>query len=124
MLLHLAGQFSAWLDEEIAKLEAARTAVKTEGATVETVDTLFTRAHDLKGLGATYDFPIVTRMAGSVCKLLDDPVRRLAAPMFLVDAHIDAIKAAVRDNIRDDAHPVGKILAEELERRVAKHLKG
>ena len=39
--------------------------------------------------------------------------------MVLVDAHIDAIRAAVRDNIRTDDHPLGKALAEELERRVS-----
>jgi hypothetical protein len=38
--------------------------------------------------------------------------------MFLVDGHIDAIRAAVRDEIRTDTHPVGKVLIAELERRV------
>ena len=46
----------------------------------------------------------------------------MAAPVVLVDAHIDAIKAAVRDEIQTDDHPVGKILAEKLEARVAQHL--
>ena len=34
----------------------------------------------------------------------------------------DAIKAAVRANIRDDSHPVGKTLAEELEANVKQFL--
>jgi hypothetical protein len=44
--------------------------------------------------------------------------------MFLVDAHIDAIKACVRDDIKVDTHPVGKVLAAELEGRVATYLAG
>ena len=32
---------------------------------------------------------------------------------------LDAIKAAVRDSIKTDDHPVGRILIEELERKVA-----
>ena len=43
----------------------------------------------------------------------------MGAPMALVDAHIDGIKAAIRDNIKTEDHPVGKILVTELERRVA-----
>ena len=43
----------------------------------------------------------------------------MQAPMVLIDAHIDGVKAAVRDGIKTDDHPVGKILVEELERRVA-----
>lgn len=118
-LKSLSGNFAAWLQDEITKLETARSQVKTLGATPETLETLYLRAHDLKGLGATYEFPLITRMAASLCKLIDDKDKRLQAPMVLIDAHIDGIKAAVRDSIKTDDHPVGKILVEELERRVA-----
>lgn len=118
-LKSLSGNFAAWLQDEITKLETARSQVKTLGATPETLETLYLRAHDLKGLGATYEFPIITRMAASLCKLIDDKDKRLQAPMVLIDAHIDGIKAAGRDSIKTDDHPVGKILVEELERRVA-----
>jgi hypothetical protein len=83
------------------------------------MESLYLRAHDLKGLGATYEFPLITRIAASLCKLIDDKEKRLGASMQLIDAHIDAIKAAVRDDIKTDQHPVGKILITELERRVA-----
>ena len=118
----LASQFGAWLQDEVAKLEAARAAVKAEGATRANMDTLHLHAHDLKGLGGTYDFPLITRVAGSLCKLMDDPVARVRAPLFLVDAHIDAVKAIMRDDIRDPAHPVGVALASALEGHVRDHL--
>lgn len=123
-LKSLSGNFAQWLDDEIVKLEAARQGVRAEGLTAQTVETLYLRAHDLKGLGATYEFPLITRLAGSLCKLIDDPATRLEAPMFLVDAHIDAIKACVRDDIKTDEHPVGRVLAVELEGRVAEYLGG
>jgi hypothetical protein len=123
-LKSLSGNFAQWLNDEIVKLEAARQDVRARGLTAATVETLYLRAHDLKGLGATYDFPLITRLAASLCKLIDDPDTRLSAPMFLVDAHIDAIKACVRDDIRVDTHPVGKVLAAELEGRVAQYLEG
>lgn len=118
-LKSLSGNFAQWLADEISKLDGARQEVKTHGATVETMEALYLRSHDLKGLGATYGFPIITRIAGSLCRLIDDKEKRVGAPMPLVDAHIDAIKAAVRDDIKDDDHPVGKILVQELEARVA-----
>jgi Hpt domain len=118
-LKSLSGQFSQWLQDELGKLEAARAAIRAEGLNAETGSRLYTHAHDLKGLGTTYEFPIVTRMAGSLCKLIEEPAKRMSAPMHLVDAHIDAIRAAVRDNIKDASHPVGKVICEELERQVA-----
>lgn len=118
-LASLSGNFSEWMQDELTKLDAARQAIRVTGLNAETAEGLYFRAHDLKGLGATYEFPLVTRIAASLCKLIDDPDTRQSAPMFLVDAHIDAIRAAVRDNIKTDTHPVGKILITELERRVA-----
>lgn len=118
-LKSLSGNFAQWLRDELAKLDAARQDVTDRGLTAETMESLYLRAHDLKGLGATYGFPIITRMAASLCRLIDDRSKRLSAPMDLVDAHIGAIKAAVRDDVKTEEHPVGRGLVEELERRVA-----
>ena len=117
-LKSLSGNFTQWLNDEIAKLEAARQTVRAEGPTVENMESLYLRAHDLKGLGATYGFPLITRIAGLLCRLIDDKSKRLQAPGALIDAHIDAIKAAARDDIKSEDHPVGKILVQELEGRV------
>lgn len=86
--------------------------------TPETMEFLYLRAHDLKGLGTTYEFPLITRIGGSLCRLIDDKDKRMQAPIALIDAHIDAIKAAVRDDIKTDDHPVGKVLVEALEAKV------
>jgi hypothetical protein len=117
-LKSLSANFAEWLQDELSKLDAARERIKVEGLTPQSTENLYLRAHDLKGLGTTYEFPIITRMAGSLCKLIDDPQKRTNAPLFLIDAHIDAIRASVRDNIRDDSNPIGRHLAEELEAQV------
>ncbi|HQP19299.1 MAG TPA: Hpt domain-containing protein, partial [Phenylobacterium sp.] len=101
-LKSLSGNFGQWLQDEVTKLETARARVKTEGVTPETMEFLYLRAHDLKGLGTTYEFPLVTRIGASLCKLIDDKDKRLSASMALIDAHIDGIRAAVRDGIKTD----------------------
>lgn len=118
-LKSLSGNFTQWLNDEITKLEGARQTVRTEGATPENMESLYLRAHDLKGLGATYGFPLITRIAGLLCRLIDDKAKRLQAPMPLIDAHIDAIKAAARDEIKTEEHPVGQALVRELEGQIA-----
>ena len=117
-LKSLSGNFTQGLADEISKLDAARLQVRSVGVSAETMENLYLRAHDLKGLGTTYGYQLITRIAGSLCRLIDDKDKRVQAPLDLVDAHIDAIKAAVRDEIKSDEHPVGRILVEELERRV------
>ena len=117
-LKSLSSNFTQWLADEITKLEAARQAVRVQGATAEAMESLYLRAHDLKGLGTTYGYQLITRVASSLSRMIDGKDKRAAAPLELIDAHIDAIKAAVRDEIKSDEHPVGRVLVEELERRV------
>ena len=120
----MSAQFGQWLNDEIVKLDKAQTDIREQGYTPVTAEALYFRAHDLKGLGTTYEYPLVTRIAGSLCKMLDDADRRMTAPIAILDAHIDAIRAVVRDQIKTDEHPTGRTLAETLEARVADHLAG
>jgi len=121
-LASLSSQFDEWLNDELRKIDAARTAIGAEGYTTATAETLYLRAHDMKGLGGTYGYPLITRVAASLCKLTDEEHVRMKAPLYLIDAHLDAIKAIVRDQIKDENHPVGTALSTELERKVAEHL--
>jgi len=121
-LSSLSEQFDTWLEDELTKLEKAQETIRVEGMTEKTVEALYFRCHDLKGLGTTYGYPLITRIAGSVCKMLDDDDIRMLSPRVLIDAHVDAIRAIVRGKIKAENHPVGVALATELEARVAEHL--
>lgn len=118
----MSAQFGQWLNDEVVKLDQAQADIRAKGYTPETAEALYFRAHDLKGLGSTYQYPLVTRIAGSLCRMMDDADKRMQAPAAILDAHIDAIRAVVRDEIQTDDHPVGRTLAEALEARVAEHL--
>jgi hypothetical protein len=118
-LASLSSNFETWMADEIAKLDAAWARVLAEGANAQTLEGLYMRAHDLKGLGATYQYPLVTRIAGSLCRLLHDPARRLAAPMDLLQAHFGAIKHAVAQKIRTDEDPWAAQAAADLETRTS-----
>lgn len=120
----MSAQFSQWLNDEVAKLDKAQADIREKGYTAETAEALYFRAHDLKGLGSTYEYPLVTRIAGSLCRMLDDPAARLTAPLPILDAHINAIRAVVRDGIKTDENPTGRVLVEALETQVADHRKG
>jgi len=119
-LKSLSTNFGEWMNDELAKLEAARERIRAEGFNAETAENLYFRAHDMKGLGTTYEFPLVTRMAASLCRILHDPATRLSAPLALVDAHVDMIGKAVRGQLRTEAEPAGRAMAEDLENQVAR----
>jgi chemotaxis protein histidine kinase CheA len=115
----LAGQFAGWLQDEIRKLDAARARITADGLDAETCEAFYLHAHDLKGLGGTYGFPIVTRIAGSLCRLIDDTAPKTTLSLALVDAHIDAIKMMVREDVRDSDSLLADAIVKELEAKVA-----
>ena len=117
-LKSLSGNFAQWLNDEIAKLESVRATVRSEGPSLENMESLYLRAHDLKGLGATYGYPIISQIAGTLCRLIDKPEKRLTSPLALVEVHVEAIKAAVRNKITTDENEVGRALVQELEAKV------
>jgi chemotaxis protein histidine kinase CheA len=78
-LKSLASNFTQWLADEITKLEAARQQIRADGATAEAMENLYLRAHDLKGLGTTYGYQLITRIAGSLCRMIDDKEKRAGA---------------------------------------------
>ena len=87
-------QFQDWLAEEVTKMEALIDSVSQDGLLGESGEMLFTSAHDLRGLGSTYEFPIISRISGSLAKLIETKERRSIAPLALVRAHASSIRAA------------------------------
>jgi hypothetical protein len=117
----LSGSFQGWLEEEVRKLQAARLAGEQAGWTTEALEALLGVAHDIKGLGATYDYPLATQIAASLCRLIETDAGKAAArnEPSLVHAHVDAVRAAARDQIKSAANPLGRALLRALEARVA-----
>jgi chemotaxis protein histidine kinase CheA len=116
----MSDQFGDWLNDEMNKLEAAHRVIQQPGIGDKEMEDFYRRAHDLKGLGTTYGYPIVSEFAGSLCRLLDNPAARARAPRQVLDAHVAAILASVKQKITTSDHPMGKALLSELQGQVSR----
>jgi chemotaxis protein histidine kinase CheA len=83
---------------------------------------LFRAALDLKGQAATFEYPLIARVAASLARLMDGLQTWESAPLPLVTAHIDAIRVIYRERIKDASNLMALTLTEELEGRVVKAL--
>src|SRR5437763_3175746 len=99
-LAELAADFSVWMDQECARLDAARNAVKASGITPGNREVLFRAAHDIKGQAATFGFPQVAPVADSLCRLIEHTPDTTRLPLPLGDQHVDAIRAIRHKNTR------------------------
>lgn len=120
-LAALKDEFNGWMDAECEKLEAARQAVHHTGPSAPNLKVLFLAGHDIKGDAATLGYPLAGRLAGSLCRLLDHLPEPARCPLMLVDRHVEAIRAAVRESARIEAS-MGAEVAEQLAILVEKFL--
>jgi hypothetical protein len=122
MLQVLGGSMQQWLEADVARLQDLRAAAEHAGWSFSAQENLVSVAHDLKGMGETYGFPLVSQFSASLCRLLEtDDGKSLAQKSpALACAHIDAIRAAVAGEIRSASDPVGGATLAALEAEVAK----
>jgi HPt (histidine-containing phosphotransfer) domain-containing protein len=113
-LAALSGEFPTWMDDEVARLDKARREVKAKGFTEAARDRLFHAAHDIKGEAATFGFPWVAASAESLCRLIEHTPDIARIPLALVDQHVDAVRAIMRESKRADIDTIADALSSRL----------
>ena len=117
-LAELSSEFQKWIEDELQRLDEAYTVYETGDDKIEGIVAIHSVAHDLKGLAKTYEYPLVGRLAASLCRMTNDDIDRSISPPVLIKAHIDAVRAAIKSKIKTEDHPIGGALLSELEQRV------
>jgi HPt (histidine-containing phosphotransfer) domain-containing protein len=113
-LAELSSEFGAWMNSECERLEAARLEVRRIGFTRQSHDALFRAIHDIKGEAGTFGFPAVAGIADSLCRLVEHTPEMQHIPLPLVDQHVDAVRAVVREYTRSDLLDAAAALTKRL----------
>jgi hypothetical protein len=102
-LAELSTEFSSWMDTECKRLDQARRKIKKAGLKGAARDDLFHAAHDIKGEAETFGFPLAGEVADSLCRLIEHTPDLARIPLPLVDQHVDAVRAIIREATLKDA---------------------
>lgn len=114
-LNELSGDFAAWMQDECDRLNAARQLIKEKGFSKERLDEMFRAAHDIKGDAATFGYPLVAPIAESLCRLIEHTPDAGKIPLALLDQHVDAARAVVREHARTDIEEIASALNSRLQ---------
>lgn len=110
----LSVNFDDWMRIEVDKLLQAKQSLKDIGPSEAGLDALFGVSHDLKGQAATLGYPFVADICVSLCRLIDACGKGGRIPVVLVEQHIDAVAAIVREDAKGPDHAKASILARKL----------
>jgi hypothetical protein len=112
----LRANYTEWaridVDQAQSLLEAARAETQRRR---DHLDLVYAAMHNIKGQGASFGYPLMTRIGQSLCRLIA-PGRTLdEGGLKIAQAHLDALKLVLEKKIAGKGGEVGEKLAARLE---------
>lgn len=113
-----------WLGDDVRALrEAADRFLETGAADAAAGRRLFLIAHNMRGAAGAYGYPVIERITGSLCLLLerdDDP----ASAAALINLHVEACRAAANHEGSRGPAELADAVCTALEDQVLARLSG
>jgi chemotaxis protein histidine kinase CheA len=87
----LKSDFLDWLDQELQQLRAALAQIEVDPSDMTVLDRANNNSSQLRDIGTTMGFELVTFVAGSLCAMLDTIKAGAAYDKDMIDCHINAL---------------------------------
>ena len=80
------------------------------------------KAHDMRGQGGSFGYPVITAIAESFCRFLNGLSTVDKKALEILAAHAKAMRVILANGLAGDGGPAGKKLIGELQAVVQKHV--
>ena len=101
--------------------ETVREAQSETGDRTTIFEKIFRQSHDIRGLGSTFGYFLVTDIAASLCDFIESVDDYDEGVMVVLDAHVDALRGMIGNDVKGDGGQIGRGIIEGLERAVVKN---
>jgi hypothetical protein len=107
---------------DLDKLVAlANTAATDAGRRADAVAAINLIVHEIRGEGATFGYPLLTKFASSLFKFTDGLTSPNDRQLALIKAHVDVMAVVVKNGIKGDGGPVGAQIEQSLAMAIEKY---
>ncbi len=121
-LSQIKKEFRGWMSAECDALEGVRGEIRANGASEILIERLFNSAHDIIGHADVFGYPLAGKIADSLCQLVIRAPDAKHIPMPLIDAHVDAVRAVVREGVHETDNRTGNEIYQRLNKLIKEHL--
>ena len=116
----LASQYREWVRGDLTKLRDVLAAAEAGGAARDaSYEQVRRLAHDLRGQGSTFGYPLITRIAQSISQTLKARAAETDSDAVLA-AHVDAIAAVIEQDVSDEGSDYAARIIETLQRAIGR----
>jgi len=85
----------------------------------DTFQMMYRQSHDIRGLGATFGYTLVTEIASSLCNFIESLSEIDDEAINAVQAHVEALRGLIANDIKGDGGAIGREIANGLAKAVA-----
>jgi CheY-like chemotaxis protein len=119
----LVGDYSVWVQRYVEQIsEAYRGLCRGQGAPHKHLMTIHSVAHELRGQGNIFDYPLISAFGKTLCEATTDSNAEITEKRLkLLEAHIDGIRLVFNNQVRGDGGEVGAALLKDIETAVKKY---
>jgi hypothetical protein len=102
-------------------VEAMRDAQAGIGDGKKSFEKIFLQSHDIRGLGSTFGYTLVSDIAASLCNFVETVEEADDGVMSVMNAHVDALRGMIGNKVIGDGGPIGREIIEGLAQAVEKN---
>jgi hypothetical protein len=114
----MAAGFPDWATQDLLQMREVAATLRAHRS-AEQGQALYVLAHDMKGQGGSFGYPLISTIAGSLCRLLHRRTAFEPRHLAAIDAHLDAAGTVLARRMSGDQGPAGATLTTELQTLVA-----
>lgn len=122
-LTKMSEDYPDWVSGLIVKLQEQHgRCVDTPEKRHEFFEEINHIAHDMKGQGGTFGYPLITKFADSLYGFtVKRPGEITDNQVELVKSHVDSMRAVIRGRVSGDGGEIGAELSKSLDEAIAKY---
>jgi hypothetical protein len=115
----LRGEFEEIAGRDVVKLVDAANVLLASPNDLKKRQEVYMIAHELRGQGGSYGYPLVTRFGDQLCRYLDATDMLDAKSLIIVKAAADAIAVVINAKVSGDGGETGRQLVGMLDKALA-----
>lgn len=118
----MAGEYLEWVKDDIANLQGAyeqALADPSNGSGAK--DDIYGFAHDIKGQGGSFGYPMMTAVGNHLCKFIEGiPGDLSPAQLTVIKVYVDTLRVVIQERMTGNGGKAGERLLMGLDAVVAK----
>lgn len=117
----LQNNYLQWTESALADMRTHHANLSRNPDDSKVIQDIFAIAHNIKGMGASFGFPLMTETGVSFCRYIRSLDGR-PVEVDVIDAHIRSLEVIISNRIQGDGGDIGKELIDSLTNMVDRSL--